>query len=128
MVNVLVGTNLAKLNTNGVLLFISKNESQRLLELKFTGLCSPASPVITTKASNQDPIVELLQISDHQQIGKLKLKMLFNNITHERDETDCYFWSNALEQFWSDVPLTMTLQKMVVHFKAIELLRRRSQS
>ena len=57
MVNVLVGTNLAKLNTNGDLLFIFKNEGQRLLELKFIGWYPPASPMITTKASNQDPIV-----------------------------------------------------------------------
>ena len=42
MVNVLVGTNLAKLNTNADFLFISKNEGRRLLELKFTGWCSSA--------------------------------------------------------------------------------------
>ena len=57
MVNVLVGTNLAKLNTNADLLFISKNEGRRLLELKFIGWCSSATLVITTKTSNRDPIV-----------------------------------------------------------------------
>ena len=62
MVNVLVGTNLAKLNTDADLLFISKNEDRRLLELKSIGWCLSASPVITTKASNLDPIVWLLRL------------------------------------------------------------------
>ena len=52
MVNVLVGTNLAKLNTDADLLFISKNEGRRLLELKSIGWCLSASPLITTKVSN----------------------------------------------------------------------------
>ena len=45
MVSVLVGTNLAKLNTNADLLFTSKNEGRRLLELKSIGWFLSASPV-----------------------------------------------------------------------------------
>ena len=48
MVNVLVGTNLAKLNTNADLLFILKNEGRRLLDLKSIVWCLSASLVITT--------------------------------------------------------------------------------
>ena len=65
MVNVLVGTNLAKLNTNADLLFILKNVGRRLLDLKSIGWCLSASPVIKTKASNRDPIVWPPQLSDY---------------------------------------------------------------
>ena len=54
MVNVLVGTNLAKLNTNADVLCILKNEGRRLLDIKSIGWCLSESPVIKTKGSNRD--------------------------------------------------------------------------